>query len=95
MKNYFDEKGNYINCENLSLAEIYHQAFALGVESTPIKDERKKGQWIAKHYEPDIVATTGRWFECSACGFLTAYGTPKFCMNCGSQMTFKEGDQND
>lgn len=23
MKNYFDEKGNYINCENLSLAEIY------------------------------------------------------------------------
>ena len=56
-----------------------------------LQDERKKGQWIAKHCEPDIVATTGRWFKCSACGFLTAYGTPKFCMNCGSQMTFKEG----
>jgi len=32
MTNYFDKQGNYINCENLSLAEIYHRAFALGVE---------------------------------------------------------------
>lgn len=35
-KNYFDERGNYINIENLSLADIYHRAFALGVESTAI-----------------------------------------------------------
>ena len=24
--NYFDEHGNYINCENLSLSEIYKRA---------------------------------------------------------------------
>ena len=28
--NYFDEHGNYINCENLSLAEIYTRAAAEG-----------------------------------------------------------------
>ena len=26
MKNYFDKNGNYINVENLSLAQIYHRA---------------------------------------------------------------------
>ena len=43
MTNYFDKQGNYINCENLSLAEIYHRAFALGVESVAI-DKRPQGE---------------------------------------------------
>lgn len=30
MKNYFDEKGNYINIENLSLKQIYERAFDEG-----------------------------------------------------------------
>jgi len=30
MKNYFDENGNYINTENLSLAEIYLRASTEG-----------------------------------------------------------------
>lgn len=52
MNNYFDKQGNYINCENLSLAEIYHRAFALGVESTPIEDKRPQGKWIPITYRP-------------------------------------------
>ena len=30
MTNYFDKNGNYINCENLSLAEIYKRGAAEG-----------------------------------------------------------------
>jgi len=30
MKNHFDEKGNYINCENLTLKEIYERGFDEG-----------------------------------------------------------------
>jgi hypothetical protein len=51
MTNYFDKQGNYINCENLSLAEIYHRAFALGVESVTI-DKREQGEWIPVTYRP-------------------------------------------
>ena len=29
-KNYFDDKGNYINVENLSLREIYERGFDEG-----------------------------------------------------------------
>lgn len=47
MTNYFDKQGNYINCENLSLAEIYHRAFALGVESVAI-DKRPQGDLISR-----------------------------------------------
>lgn len=32
--NYFDKDGNYINIENLSLAEIYYRAFKEGQDST-------------------------------------------------------------
>ena len=47
--NYFDKNGNYINVENLSLADIYHRAFALGVESVAI---RPQGKWIPVTYRP-------------------------------------------
>ena len=42
MKNYFDRNGNYINVENLSLAEIYHRAFALGVESVSVAPKNSR-----------------------------------------------------
>ena len=32
MKNHFDKNGNYINVENLSLAEIYHRGYQDGSE---------------------------------------------------------------
>ena len=84
-KNYFDKNGNYINVENLSLADIYHRAFALGVESTPIRDERKKGEWISD-WRDDLDAMSKRGWKCSCCSWRTSYGTPRFCMNCGAEM---------
>ena len=48
MKNSFDKNGNYINVENLSLADIYHRAFALGVESVviPPKNSQEEHTWF-------------------------------------------------
>ncbi len=54
MTNYFDKNGNYINCENLSLAEIYHRAFALGAESTPIESITTKGGMTLSLKKTDI-----------------------------------------
>lgn len=34
MKNHFDDRGNYINCENLSLAEIYKRGWRSGKNSS-------------------------------------------------------------
>ena len=30
MRNHFDEKGNYVNCENLTLAQIYERGMDEG-----------------------------------------------------------------
>ena len=48
MKNHFDEKGNYINCENLTLKEIYERGF----------DEGFKKGYVdgALHKDTDISA---------------------------------------
>lgn len=67
MSNYFDKNGNYINCENLSLAEIYHRAFALGVESTPVEDKRPKGEWEEIQTNPPEFLGH-RFYICSKCG---------------------------
>ena len=48
--------------------------------------KKPAGHWIIRKGEPDILATTGKRFECSECGFVTAYGSPRFCMNCGAEM---------
>lgn len=82
MANYFDNNGNYINVENLSLAEIYHRAFALGVESTPIRDERCHGNWLNAFPIDDSA-------ECSVCGEY-GYLQNNYCPNCGAMMD--EGD---
>jgi hypothetical protein len=64
MTNYFDKQGNYINCENLSLAEIYHRAFALGVDSVAI-DKREQSEWtpvserLPEEYGYYLVTTDG------------------------------------
>ena len=48
MNNHFDEKGNYINCENLTLKEIYERGF----------DEGYKKGYVdgALHKDTDISA---------------------------------------
>lgn len=96
MKNYFDNKGNYINLENLSLADIYHRAFALGVESVAIKPPR--GKWVEDvepfGYDETAVAV------CSVCRhsfILDEYTIDdvrlmfKYCPNCGADMR-EEGE---
>lgn len=40
-KNYFDEHGNYMNVENLTLGEIYRR----GYEDSYLK----RGEWIDNH----------------------------------------------
>lgn len=66
--NYFDKNGNYINCENISLAEIYHRAFALGVESVAIPTG-----WIPVEYhviteeERKENAYPDEWVYCTDC----------------------------
>lgn len=48
--------------------------------------KKPAGHWIIRKCEPDILATTGKRFECSECGFVTAYGSPRYCMKCGAKM---------
>lgn len=85
MANYFDKDGNYINVENLSLADIYHRAFALGVESVAI---RPKGEWIWR----ETGASNFRYgyFTCSNCSFVSK-AKQNFCAECGAEM--RKGSQ--
>ena len=48
--------------------------------------KKPAGHWIIRKGEPDILATTGKRIECSECGFVTAYGSPRYCFNCGAKM---------
>lgn len=97
MRNYFDDKGNYINVENLSLANIYHRAFALGVESVAIKPPR--GEWyIANPHEDDYHKSV---IMCPCCGTAYKYTDlckiapvrcfPNFCPHCGADLR-EEGE---
>lgn len=48
--------------------------------------KKPAGHWIIRKCEPNIVATSGKEYECSECHFVTAYGRPRFCMECGAEM---------
>lgn len=52
-KNYFDEHGNYMNVENLTLGEIYKRGYEDGVKA------RKRGEWVDNR---------NGTYTCSACG---------------------------
>lgn len=61
-KNYFDKNGNYINVENLSLAEIYHRGYQDGSEDG-LQGIRPKGEWeYVQRYNDDAFE-----FRCSVC----------------------------
>lgn len=74
MKNHFDKNGNYINVENLSLAEIYHRGYQDGAEDG-LQGIRPKGKWIIEH----------DWVHCSSCGHEQNYPS-NFCPKCGADM---------
>lgn len=76
MSNYFDNKGNYINSENLSLAEIYHRAFALGVESVALDSGITDRLLLAefKNCRNELCLKCGRYKEahlgaCDGCRY--------------------------
>lgn len=75
MKNHFDKNGNYINVENLSLAEIYHRGYQDGSEDG-LKGIRPQGKW-----EED-----GGIIACSHCHTIWLYRRTDFCPNCGADM---------
>ena len=83
MKNHFDKNGNYINVENLSLAEIYHRGYQDGSEDG-LNDIRPHGEWIP---DPEVNV----FIRCSVCNELETWKYP-FCPHCGADM---RGDDHD
>lgn len=86
MANYFDKDGNYINVENLSLAEIYNRGYQDGSEDG-LQDIRPKGKWKETGYETGALGITYRQTQCSNCGWEQAMPMwLNFCANCGADM---------
>ena len=85
MKNHFDKNGNYINIENLSLAEIYNRGYQDGSEDG-LNDIRPRGKWIEVPVKRDILHPNGIKYVCTACKRDNCYGKPPFCMWCGADM---------
>lgn len=46
---------------------------------------RPQGEWITV-WRDDLDAMSKRGWRCSCCSWVTSYGTPRFCMNCGAEM---------
>ena len=67
--NYFDKNGNYVNVENLSLAEIYARASAEGYKrgytDAKIEDTKAAEEAVQEsHYLDDRDRyISGRWHE--------------------------------
>jgi hypothetical protein len=59
-KNYFDKNGNYINVENLSLAEIYNRGYQDGAEDG-LQGIRPKGEWYDYMPENCLKARHGNY----------------------------------
>lgn len=51
----------------------------------------KHGRWVDDYNAEEFPLFRDGW-KCSACGFRTSYGKPKYCMNCGAQM---DGENNE
>ena len=82
MANYFDKDGNYINVENLSLAEIYNRGYQDGSEDG-LQDIRPKAKWIWRETGTSICRYG--YFTCSNCSFVSK-AKQNFCAECGSDM---------
>ena len=54
-KNYIDEKGNYINAENLSLAEIYNRGREEGYKKGFIDGTLNRGGFIKEVNVSDVA----------------------------------------
>lgn len=54
-KNHFDDKGNYINVENLSLAEIFNEGRVEGYKKGFIDGTLNRGGFIKEETVSDIA----------------------------------------
>lgn len=105
MNNYFDNKGNYINVENLTLTQIYNQGFQKGMEKAlnyggqivPDNlqgwkyEERPHGEWIKWNFK--TFGALGDWeYKCSNCEKVYC-GEYNFCPNCGADMRKGKGNE--
>lgn len=70
---------------------IRYKMFENAIESAPTVDPVKHGRWIDDYNETEHPLFRKAW-KCSACGFRTSYGKPKYCMNCGARM---DGESNE
>lgn len=84
MKNHFDKNGNYINVENLSLAEIYNRGYQDGSEDG-LKGIRPHGKW-EEDWQEDLDFMSREGWKCPFCKWRTTYGESNFCMNCGADL---------
>lgn len=90
MKNHFDKNGNYINVENLSLAEIYHRGYQDGSEDG-LEGIRPQGEW--EHWHSDNFIPEDIW-KCSKCKaeFYIIPDTWDYCPICGADMRGEDHD---
>ena len=55
------------------------------IANAPTVDPVQHGHWV-DDYRADEFPLFRNGCKCSACGFRTSYGKPKYCMNCGARM---------
>ena len=84
MKNHFDKNGNYINVENLSLAEIYNRGYQDGSEDG-LNGIRPHGKW-EEDWQEGLDFMSRKGWKCPFCKWRTTYGESNFCMNCGADL---------
>lgn len=72
------------------MQDAYARARSIVLEM-PTIDPLKHGRWI-DDYNVDEYPLFRNGCKCSACGFRTSYGKPKYCMNCGARM---DGESNE
>lgn len=61
------------------------------IDVQPTVDPVQHGRWVDDYNAEENPFFRNGW-KCSACGFRTSYGKPKYCMNCGAQM---DGESNE
>ena len=89
-KNYIDDQGNYINIENLTLAEIYYQ----GVQAGRKANESDTTYWktpVAYNSRLDLVVCA----KCCRAELRKDAREMAFCPGCGRKVVDKDQEEAD
>ena len=89
-KNYFDEHGNYMNVENLTLGEIYKRGYEDGFKYP------RRGKWTdnrnGTYTCSDCDFSGGGYLFCTKCEWKFSFGAYRileyynYCPHCGSRI---------